>query len=158
MRGLNVDIFSYGALKQKAQREIERLIQAETNLNKEAAVDNALNAAFTIYHLIQWRQAAQNPHIKIKVHEFIMGTANQGLKILHSVVTCNKHVTVTEPAYSGATNPQLEDSTEHITTEDGRRITTEGGTPLVTEESGIKVYFGNEKAITTLHDALSEFA
>ena len=53
---INMKIFSYDSLILKAKREITRLIQAELNFTEEVAIDHALNAAFTIYHLIQWGQ------------------------------------------------------------------------------------------------------
>ncbi|BCA93815.1 hypothetical protein TUM19329_01760 [Legionella antarctica] len=151
-------IFTYIELKNKAEREIERLIKSELILDQEASIDHALNAAFTIYHLIQWRQDKQNSEIKIKVYDFIMSTKNQGLKVLHNVVTCNKHVSVTTKAYFAETDPRLENNIGNILTEDGHIMTTEDDVCFVTEESNIKVYFGDLEAVTVLKGALREFA
>lgn len=152
-----MNIFTYNELKNKANREIERLIKAEMALDQQSSIDFALNAAFTIYHLIEWRQKLQNPDIKIKVHDFIMATTNQGLKVLHNVVTCNKHVTVTVKAYLNDTTPQLENNISYIITEDGEKMTTENDVCLATEESNIKVYFGELEAEAVLKDSLCEF-
>lgn len=51
-----MEIFSYIELKKKAHREIDRLKDAESKLDELTAIDAALNAAFTIYHLIEWRE------------------------------------------------------------------------------------------------------
>jgi len=153
-----MNIFSYDELKKKACREIERLNKAEQNLlDEQTAIDHALNAAFSIYHLIQWGQNAGALTITNKARDYVDQCTNQGLKILHDVVTCNKHVTVSKPAHKATTTPRIEDNIVHLTTQDGSIITTENGRHLITEGSNIKVYFGNLEALAVLVDAMTEF-
>lgn len=47
---------NYNNFIDKAKREIDRLRKAENELDPVAALDHALNAAFTVYHLLEWRQ------------------------------------------------------------------------------------------------------
>lgn len=152
-----MNIFSYDELRKKARREIDRLAVAEKNLDQEEAIDHALNAAFTIFHLIEWGQKEGKLNNTNKARDYVDQCANQGLKALHDVATRNKHVTVSKPAHTALTTPRSEENIMRLTTEAGDIITTEDGRHLITEESNINVYFGNLEALIILKDAISEF-
>lgn len=152
-----MNIFSYDELREKARREIRRLTQAIDSLEPHAAVDHALNAAFTIYHLIEWAHD-EGRLSKTSTRAYIKNTSNLGLKVLHDVVTRNKHVRVDSPAYDRTISPKLEDNVTYLATEDEQIMITEDGNRMVTENSNIAIYFGDQEAVSTLHDALSEFA
>ena len=151
-----MNILTYNELKNKARREVNRLVKSQTDLDEQSSIDNALNAAFTIYHLIQWRQEEKNLP-KIKVHDFMKDTKNNGLKVLHDIVTHQKHVIVTVKFYHGETNPHFKSDIRYMTTEEGNTMITEDGSSLITEESKIEVYFGEERAVDILQDAMNEF-
>lgn len=152
-----MDIFTYGGQKNKALREIDRLIKSEAELDQESSIDHALNAASTIYHLIEWRHFDRNPNSKIKAHDFALTTTNQAIKVLHGVVTRSKHVKVTVKAYPDEITPYLKDNCHYVTTEDGKTLTTQKNSPLVTEDSYIKVYFGTLEGLPVLIEAMREF-
>lgn len=154
---LSTDIFSYGWLKEKAKREIRRLVESENCANETDALDNALNAAFSIYHLIQWKDKEANPSSSKKVHELLEGAENNGLKTLHSVVIRNKHVTVTAKFNDNDGSLKIKDDCECLCTEDGEQMAAEDGQPLVTEDSKITVYFDNEEALIVLNEAMQAF-
>lgn len=65
-------LLSLDSMILKAHREILRLLDAEENRNIENALDNALNAAFTIYHLLDWIIKEHSP--KTKTHDFCKKT------------------------------------------------------------------------------------
>ncbi|WP_412754903.1 hypothetical protein [Legionella donaldsonii] len=152
-----MDIFAYEALKEKAHREIDRLRVSQRNLDSVSAIDHALNAAFTIYHLIQWRHEHFSPGQKIKVHDFISSTKNKGLKILHNIVTANKHVTVTVKFYQEDTTPQIVDNIIFICAGDGSILTTGDGKKICSGDSKIDIFFGKKLAVNVLNEALKEF-
>jgi hypothetical protein len=52
---LKNDAFSYMGLHKKAHREIDRLITSENSMDIISSVDHALNAAFSIFHLLEWK-------------------------------------------------------------------------------------------------------
>jgi len=161
MNGMTMEIFSYSELRNNAQREINRLQRSETELDKQSSIDHALNAAFSIYHLIQWRHNEENPHAKIiiKAHDFIQKTDNEGLQLLHDIVTKQKHVTVSQKTRPDEENkPLVYDNIINITTEDGVHLTTENDQPIVTEDSYIEVRFWDHRAMNILNDAMSEFS
>src|SRR4051812_32144327 len=49
-------VLDYNNFVAKAWREIHRLKNAEQALNTVDVLDFAYNAAFTVYHLLEWRQ------------------------------------------------------------------------------------------------------
>ena len=153
----SVEIFSYDELKKKAQREITRLDKAENNMDEITAADHALNAAFTIYHLLEWREKTTDPSSKHGAHSLCQRINNSALNILHSVVTRNKHVTVSKPLSANDCTPKIEENINLMCTEDGEPISTEDNQPMVTEDSKITIYFGNEQALPLLKEALKEF-
>ncbi len=153
-----MNIFTYEELKIKAKREIDRLIKSQIDLDETSSMDHALNAAFTIYHLVEWREKTQTPIGNRSAHKIVKDIKNKGLQILHNVVTCNKHVSVTHNFYGNETPPSLEDDIEFITTEDGETLTTEDNSSLATEDSRVEVYFGTLLATEVLNDALREFS
>ena len=151
------EIFSYAELKKKAKREITRLDKAENSMDEITAADHALNAAFTIYHLLEWREKTTDPSSKHGAHSLCKNINNAALNILHSVVTRNKHVTISKPLYANDCNPTVEENINFICTEDGKPISTEDNQPLVTEDSKITIYFGDEQALLILKEAMKEF-
>lgn len=91
----NSKIFSYDNLIEKAKRELDRLRKAENDeLNSEDALDHALNAAFTIYHLLLWKEKHFNPGSTETEHKLCQEMNDENFNMLHSVVTYNKHASV----------------------------------------------------------------
>ncbi len=164
---MTINILNYEALKLKAHREIDRLKQAENNMDTFEAMDHALNAAFTIYHLLEWRE---NPFglTEEKLGEKVPGAYRKCkqlkdpyFNLLHGIVTHTKHTTVSTllPDKTSAPLhvPTYEDDIGYICTESGDKIITECGQNIVTEGSKIIVYFGEEIAKHILEQTLQEF-
>lgn len=150
-------IFSYDELKKKAHREILRLITAENKMDTEAAADHALNAAFTIFHLLEWKVKSNNPSSAAKARKLCEDSKNYGLAMLHDVVTCNKHVAVSSPMAKKEYAPIVSDEVIYLCTESGERMVTEQENPIITSDSKVVVYFGDERALDILQIALKAF-
>ena len=167
-------LLNYNLLIQKAQREISRLREAEHNLDVTTALDHALNAAFTVYHLLEWRQnptgfskeelndtLKESGKITKSAHGLCKEVNSIEMHLLHGIVTHTKHVTVSKPIPNKDTapdyNPAYEDNIEYIVTENGDRLVTESGLSVITENSNIVIYFGNQIALTVLETAIKEF-
>jgi len=152
------EYFSYEKLKEKARREIRRLIEAEKKLEEENVMDYALNAAFSVYHLLQWRDKTSNPESNKTAHELCKEAKNQGLIMLHGIVTCNKHMTVGD-SLSDRTHLDVAVSANinHLVTEKGDFLVTEKGDYIVTEDSKVVVKFDDKKAVEVLNEAMKEF-
>jgi hypothetical protein len=151
-------IFSYEELKAKAFREIKRLEKAEIGM-EEHVIDHALNAAFTVYHLLQWKNKTANPNSNTKEHELCEKSQNDALKMLHAIVTCNKHVTVTNAHYKKDFEVKVSAAdVSYFVTEDGNDyLTTEDGNRFVTEDSRFVIKFDDKKALDVLNEAMTEF-
>ena len=158
---LNTDAFSYMGLHKKAQREIDRLITSENSMDIIASVDHALNAAFSIFHLLEWKdhldQSADTQNKKTKARNLCKNSNNESLLLLHDVVTRNKHVTVSAPLHSGAIEPKVEKECNFLCTQSGDYLVTEDNRRLVTEGSKITVYLGDKIATNVLSEALGYF-
>lgn len=152
------DIFSYEELKKKALREIARLEEAEKKLDQQAAIDHALNAAFSIYHLLEWKSKTLNPNKNVSAHFLCENSNNLSLQMLHNIVTCNKHVTVSNSSYNKDLSVAVSAKITFLTTEDGRHLTTQKEDSFVTEDSCITIKFDNQKAVDVLKAAYNEFA
>lgn len=152
-----IDIFSYNQLANKAKREISRLTLSKESMDEITAIDYALNAAFTIFHLLEWKEKIENPNSKVSARDLCEKSKNVSLKLLHDVVTHTKHARVSKPFSTGDYSPNIEDNITDITTEDGLVLAFENMQTLVTENSNIKVYFGEEPALLVLEEALSYF-
>ena len=166
---------NYNNFIDKAKREIDRLRKAENELDPVAALDHALNAAFTVYHLLEWRQNPSSLSEKelkrlLKSEGMTFKTAHilckefnsPEMNLLHGIVTHTKHATVSSllpdknsaPTYK----PSYEDNIGYIVTEDGERLVTESGTSIVTSQSTVTVYFGEGVALSILERAIAEFS
>ncbi|WP_133140737.1 hypothetical protein [Legionella genomosp. 1] len=158
---LKTDAFSYMGLHKKAQREIDRLITSENGMDIISSVDHALNAAFSIFHLLEWKdnlnQSANAQAKKPKARYLCEKSNNKSLLLLHDVVTRNKHVTVSSPLHSSDIEPKIEEDCNFLCTQSGDYLVTEDNRRLVTEGSKIIVYFGDEIATNVLSDALGYF-
>ncbi len=148
-----MNIFTYNSLKTKACRDIERLIKSEIALDVESSIDHALNAAFTIHHLVEWLPN----QTKISANEFSKKSENYAIKLLRKIVTNQKHNVLTSRIYEGDVTPMSEDFITDICFEEGECMLTEDNKNMITENSRIKVYFGEHEGETVLRDALSEF-
>lgn len=147
-----MQIFTYDELKKKAYRDINRLSESQNALDKLSSIDHALNAAFTIYHLVQWR----NPEIK-KVSDFVKKCSNDNIKRLHNVVIMHKHAEVRWKATTDKTDPRLENNITYLALEQGGSLLKENGSKIVTEDSKVEVWFGDYPAIDVLNGAMKEF-
>lgn len=158
---LKTDAFSYMGLHKKAHREIDRLITSENSMDIISSMDHALNAAFSIFHLLEWKehldQSADTQSKKIKARDLCTNSNNKSLLLLHDVVTRNKHVTVSAPMHPGDIEPKIEEDCNFICTQSGDYLVTEDNRRLVTEGSKITVYFGDEIATNVLSEALGYF-
>ena len=151
-------IFSYEELKQKAQREIDRLIEAEKKMNTIDAMDAALNAAFTIYHLLEWQDKTQNPASDKSANSILKEMNNIFLNTLHDLVTRQKHMIVGSKKITATPEINRQDNRSFLVTMDGRSLTDEAGASLVTTGSKIVIYFDDEVAVNVLNAALQTFA
>lgn len=158
---LKTDAFSYLGLHKKAHREIDRLITSENSMDIISSVDHALNAAFSIFHLLEWQdhsdQLADKQKKKTKARDLCKNSNNKSLLLLHDVVTRNKHVTVSAPMHPGDIEPKVEEDCNFICTQSGDYLVTEDNRRLVTEGSKIIVYFGDKIATNVLSGALGYF-
>lgn len=125
-------------------------------MDEIAAIDHALNAAFTIYHLLEWKEKTKNPDSKKGARNIANG-ADGNFQILHDIVTCNKHVRVDREFHSKTPCVYYNDKVNYLTTEDGIHLFTENGENLITEDSKIVVNFDNEPARNILESAIKEF-
>ena len=161
------DSLNYEALKLKANREIARLRQAESRMEIVEAIDHALNAAFTVYHLLEWRE---NPSglTKDELGRKVPGAYGLCKKLkdpyfnlLHGIVTHTKHTTISTQLPDENSAPQhipvYKEDIGYICTKSGDKILTECGHNIVTENSKIIVYFGEEIAKHVLDQTLKEF-
>lgn len=168
-------LLNYNNLIDKAQREINRLRTAENELDAVSALDCALNAAFTVYHLLEWRQnpsglttneledALKKSGEKPKsAHQLCKEVNKFEMNLLHGIVTNTKHATVSRPIpdieNAPSYKPRCEENIFHIVTEDGKRIVTESGNSVVTSDSKVIVYFGDSIALDILKAAIKEFS
>lgn len=149
-------IFSYDELKKKAHREIERLANAEEKMDETSAIDHALNAAFTIFHLLEWREKTNNPLSETGART-LAKSADKSLQILHDIVTCNKHVKIKREFHTKNPNVHYDEKLDYITAENEIPLLTEDGEPLLTEDSRIIVNFDSAPASDILKTALKEF-
>lgn len=164
-------LLNYKNLIDKAQREIGRLKQAENECDIIAALDHALNAAFTVYHLLEWRQ---NPSGTSKEELKKAGIQTCGAQavctkidksefdVLHGIVTHTKHATVSSWPRSNEHNPvqykpKCDDHTVFMVTENGQPMITESEQLIITENSEIIIYFGESIALKILEKAMEEF-
>ena len=158
------NVFNYHDLKKKAHREINRLIKAEEDIDEEAAIDFALNAAITIFHLLEWRDKNINPNSKTKARDLCEKSNSEALKLLHDIATHTKHVKVSNPASSqNDHNPQggVNEGCLSINSTDGE------GLLLINDGDSLgfleirtptgKIYFGDKLAVDVLQEAMSEF-
>lgn len=93
--GIESVAFNFDALLEKFNREIRRLQLAQTNNDVVAAFDHALNGASTAFHLLRWEAAKINPAGPIGTEAEILALKNnEDMNLLHDIVTCMKHMTV----------------------------------------------------------------
>lgn len=172
---MSIPVFlSYDFLIQKALREIERLRQAENDLDVTTAMDHALNAALTVYHLLEWRQnptglskeklkdVFDTAGKKIKsAHDLCAEVDTPEIYLLHGIVTHTKHVTVSTPMPNKDTAadyiPAYDDDIEYMETENGDKIGTESDLFIVTENSKITILFGSDIALNVLETVMQTF-
>jgi len=152
------NIFTYENLKEKAQREIARLENAELAMDKHV-VDYALNAAFTVYHLLQWKDKESDENSNKKAGTLCEESNNPALKMLHNIVTCTKHVKVDNPKHPTDINISPEENITEYAAEDGvtKYVAEDGITQYITEDSKLAVKFDDKKALDILREALKEF-
>ena len=148
---MSSDIFNFQYIKSKAYREIERLVKYETLMDKLNAVDSAINAAISVYHIMDWQHQESYSHIKTKPHEICKNSNNNSLKILHYMANYSKHAKVSCQLYWGDALPKINNNVECIVLESGEQICTENGAPMVTESSYLHVYFGEFRALELLN-------
>ncbi|MFZ4541017.1 MAG: hypothetical protein ACOYNL_04295 [Rickettsiales bacterium] len=152
------EIFSYQHLKKKAEREISRLEQAEKDLDKNA-IDHALNAAFSVYHLLEWKDKTANLNSKTKAQDLLKNKSDESLNILHDIVTFNKHAKLGAPQYGETFEVRTSaKDVNFLTTQSGNFLTTQAGDRLILESSKLTVKFHTKKALDVLKTALADFA
>lgn len=160
--------FSYEILKEKAKREIDRLKNAEQNNNDMDAIDHALNAAFTIYHLLEWEDnccpkkslyACRGEERKNKTK-----SSHADFDLIDAIVTCQKHMTIRNhykehlDENARTANFNVEKMYTIISTEDVIPLCTEDMRPICQEGYTIKVYFGEKNAVEVLENSFALFS
>lgn len=148
------EIFFYENLKKKALREIERLVKALKFGEYDEALDHALNGAFTIFHLFEWCEKTY-PGKRRRPYDVCVESSNPNLKILHDIVTYNKHAVVKNYLAGEKQVPKIDKELKNLCTEKGVLLVTENDVPLVLAIAN--VYFGDVKAIDVLPEAWKEF-
>lgn len=117
------EAFSYRSLINKLDREISRLIEAEMRLEEENAVDHALNAAFTGFHLLEWQDKQFNPVSSVKSRDLLTKKNNPDLNLLHDIVSKTKHVTISNSPHKAAIDVKVTLTTVcHVEHRDGINI------------------------------------
>lgn len=149
-------IFLYSELVQKLNREISRLIAAEEEHAGEDALDHALNAAFTGFHLLEWENQHNHPGNRTSARDLLSAKNNISLNLLHDIVTCTKHMTISNSAYGQAVNVRTSVSSETVTTGGGQDIVTVGGEPVTVTSTYVK--FGERRAREVLNEVLQIFS
>lgn len=91
-------VVDYEWLCQKANRELGKLWDAQLKRDRTQALDCALNAAMTIYHLLEWRHAGKDGATSQSARQLLQAENNPALNILHDVVTHTKHAHVSKAA------------------------------------------------------------
>lgn len=94
--------FTYAEMREKLKREIGRLRSAESARDETAAMDHALNAAFTAYHLLEWQAKEASPSDTQNARTLLNAQNNADLELLHDIATRTKHVTISNSATGGA--------------------------------------------------------
>lgn len=147
-------VFSYENLKAKAKREIRRLKEAE-KCDGTSPIDHALNAAFSIYHLIEWKY-------NITAHKYIVGkngnqsvSNNDGLKILHDIVTYHKHAAVSKKGDPNLNHDNTHSNNKALALDDGTILALSDDSVL--RLSGCEVKFDEHIATDVLTEALEDF-
>jgi hypothetical protein len=148
-------VFNFLELKEKASRDIDRFIIALSSRNFVESLDYALNAAFSIYHLLEWNEKKSNPGSKKSSERIVKESNREDLKILHYIVTNIKHAECRQPFGYTGTNPKIV-SPPFLCTEAGVPITAEDGV-FITGEGEFNVYFGEHEAIKILRSAMGFF-
>lgn len=150
-------IFAYQQLIEKAEREVARLDKAESEFDVHV-LDHALNAAFSVFHLLEWRQKNDNPAVERKAFKLLEDAKNPSLNLLHDIVTFNKHAKVGESQHQAPLNVRTSADINYFALEDGSGLLlTEAGDKLLLEDSRLVVKFDDQKALDVLRKALKEF-
>jgi len=146
---------NYDFMLAKAKREIKRLIKAQKTLKSKLAIDHAVNAASTVFHLIEWHQKKYYPNKKASRSFHICKHSKiEDFKTLHDIATFNKHATVTANLTGTFSSLSITEQISQIISENGEPILSETNSPLVTEDSKISVHFGDEEALKVLNNCL----
>lgn len=120
-----------------------------------------LNAAFSIFHLLEWKehleQSAVVQNKKPKARDLCKNSNNKSLLLLHDVVSRNKHVTVSAPLHPSDIEPKVEEDCNFLCAQSGDYLVTEDNRSMVTEGSKVTVYFGDEIATNILSEAFGYF-
>ena len=151
------EIFTYQQLKEKAEREIARLEKGELSIDNDV-LDHALNAAFSIYHLLEWRHQEDNSNVKKKASKLLEEANSESLNLLHDIVTYTKHASVSKPQYQAELNVRVSAANVgFLLKEDGGYLLKEDGGRLMKDDSRLAVKFDNKEALEVLKKALLEF-
>ncbi len=148
------DPLSYSYLKDKAAREIDKLEEAQKELDKQKATDAALNAAFSVFHLLRWKDKESPTPTQKGERELAKDSGNPHLGLLNDIVSHNKHAyALVEPLSDGRSEVQASTlSTGGIT-----RSLTNPSTVPITGSKTLAVKFGNKKAVDVLKGAYKYF-
>jgi len=146
---MNEQKLTYEFLKEKAQREISRLIKSMEHMNEYDAKDHAINAAITVYSLFEWREkmTSQNPR---SMTQICINTELPELQMLHHIVTYTKHAESTRVKPYKNTRESVNKVFDDLATEDGDTMADESEQIIYNQDSYLKVYFGDKEAIDVL--------
>ena len=139
---------SYEEKKDKADRELLRLKQAEDSLDENNAKDHAMNAAYSIYSLLDWKQKSKNQASATKICK---ETSLLELIILHHIVTYDKHAESSYIKSYQDTRIHVKKDLDCIETEDGDPIIDATNQHLYTENSYLKILFRDREASDVLN-------
>jgi len=149
---------TYQNLKSKAAREISRLEHAEQNQNGTEAQDAALNAAFTVYHLLEWKD--RNSTQPTGQGALRLAGNDPDFSMLHNIVTHVKHVqvdrqlpAVNPPAYDVQTSAGI----LQVPVVVNDLAVMASGNVVVVQQPRLFVKFGTERAVDVLQRALANF-
>ncbi|WP_286839540.1 MULTISPECIES: hypothetical protein [Acidiphilium] len=120
-------------------------------------MDHAINAVFSIYCLLDWKEKTYKPDSKRRAYELCVESNNSALMMLHDIVSFTKHARVSSSLASTKIEVDSQNQDEQqIVTPDGRLIVTPDGVRIVVP-ARVLVKFGDMEAVTVLKHALSEF-